>query len=56
MRTVIGRRLTEVDVGYLAQRIARSDRLVIDLGIGDGRAVMARARAEPGAFVIGSGG
>jgi 16S rRNA (adenine(1408)-N(1))-methyltransferase len=33
--------------------IARADRVVIDVGTGDGRAVLARAAAEPGSFVIG---
>ena len=51
MRTVIGRRVTEVDVGY--ERIARSCRVVVDLGTGDGRAVIERARAQPDALVVG---
>jgi 16S rRNA (adenine(1408)-N(1))-methyltransferase len=33
--------------------LARADRVVIDLGSGDGRAVLAMARREPGALVIG---
>ncbi|MGZ8514658.1 MAG: hypothetical protein ACXW4H_05575 [Candidatus Limnocylindrales bacterium] len=33
--------------------MTRADRVVIDLGTGDGRAVLARAAAEPGTFVIG---
>ena len=33
--------------------IARADRVVIDLGTGDGRAVIARARQDPAALVIG---
>ena len=33
--------------------IARSDRVVVDLGTGDGRAVLRRAAAEPSALVIG---
>jgi 16S rRNA (adenine(1408)-N(1))-methyltransferase len=33
--------------------IARADRVVMDLGTGDGRAVLARASADPTALVIG---
>ena len=33
--------------------IARAERVVFDLGTGDGRAVLARARREPGALVLG---
>jgi 16S rRNA (adenine(1408)-N(1))-methyltransferase len=33
--------------------VARADRVIVDLGTGDGRAVLARASAEPGALVIG---
>lgn len=33
--------------------IARADRVIVDLGTADGRAVLARASAEPGALVIG---
>jgi 16S rRNA (adenine(1408)-N(1))-methyltransferase len=33
--------------------IARSDRVIVDIGTGDGRAVLARAAAEPRALVIG---
>jgi 16S rRNA (adenine(1408)-N(1))-methyltransferase len=33
--------------------IARSDRVVADIGTGDGRAALARARAEPGSLVVG---
>jgi 16S rRNA (adenine(1408)-N(1))-methyltransferase len=33
--------------------IARAERVVIDLGTGDGRAVLARGRQEPGALVVG---
>jgi 16S rRNA (adenine(1408)-N(1))-methyltransferase len=33
--------------------IARADRVIADIGTGDGRAVLARARAEPAALVVG---
>jgi 16S rRNA (adenine(1408)-N(1))-methyltransferase len=33
--------------------IARADRVIVDLGAGDGRAVLARAAANPDALVIG---
>lgn len=33
--------------------VARADRVVVDLGTGDGRAVLARARREPSALVLG---
>lgn len=37
----------------MTDRIARAARVVVDLGTGDGRAVLARAVAEPDSFVIG---
>jgi len=33
--------------------VARHERVIVDLGTGDGRAVLATATAEPGALVIG---
>ena len=37
----------------MTDRIARAARVVVDLGTGDGRAVLARAAAEPDTLVIG---
>lgn len=34
-------------------RIASTERVILDIGTGDGRAALARARAEPAAFVVG---
>ena len=33
--------------------MARAERVILDLGTGDGRAVVARARAEPASLVLG---
>ena len=53
MHTVVGRRVTEVEVGRLLEMAARHERTVVDLGTGDGRAVVVEAAADPGALVIG---
>jgi 16S rRNA (adenine(1408)-N(1))-methyltransferase len=53
VHTVVGRRVTEVEVGLLLAMAARHERTVVDLGTGDGRAVIAEAAADPGALVIG---
>jgi 16S rRNA (adenine(1408)-N(1))-methyltransferase len=37
----------------VTDRIARAQRVIVDLGTGDGRAVLARAAAEPDSLVIG---
>jgi 16S rRNA (adenine(1408)-N(1))-methyltransferase len=37
----------------LLDRIARAERVILDVGTGDGRAVVARARAEPSSLVLG---
>ena len=53
MHIVVGRRLTEVGAGQLLELAARHERTIVDLGTGDGRAVIAEAAADPGALVIG---
>ncbi|HEX7471614.1 MAG TPA: class I SAM-dependent methyltransferase [Candidatus Limnocylindrales bacterium] len=53
MHIVVGRRVTEVGVGQLLELAVRYERTVVDLGTGDGRAVIVEAAADPGALVIG---
>ena len=53
MRRVTGRHLHEVDVGQLLEVAARHERTIVDLGTGDGGAVVRIARAQPRALVIG---
>lgn len=50
---VVGRRVTEVGAGPLLEMAAGYERTVVDLGTGDGRAVIVEAAADPGALVIG---
>ncbi len=53
VHTVVGRRVTEVEVGRLLEMAGRHARTLIDLGTGDGRAVIVEAAADPGALVVG---
>jgi 16S rRNA (adenine(1408)-N(1))-methyltransferase len=53
VHTVVGRLVTEVEVGRLIEMAARYEQTVVDLGTGDGRAVIVEAAADPGALVIG---
>ncbi len=53
VHTVVGRRVTEVEVGRLLEMAERHGRTVVDLGTGDGRAVIVEAAADPGALVVG---
>jgi 16S rRNA (adenine(1408)-N(1))-methyltransferase len=50
---VVGRRVSEVEPGRILQSAAAHERTVIDLGTGDGRAVIVEAAADPAALVIG---
>jgi 16S rRNA (adenine(1408)-N(1))-methyltransferase len=53
LRIARGRRLEEVDGGWLADIAAAHRRVCIDVGAGDGRYVLQRAAAEPDELVIG---
>jgi 16S rRNA (adenine(1408)-N(1))-methyltransferase len=53
METIRGRKSLELDFNGLQKRIAGYDRLLIDLGTGDGRYVHTLAGNNPGWFVIG---
>ena len=53
MQLVVGRKISEVDPGWVRDRAARYDRTIVDLGTGDGRAVVLEAAADARAFVVG---
>ena len=53
MHVVVGRRTSEVDAAWLRARAAEHERTILDLGTGDGRAVIVEATADPRALVIG---
>jgi 16S rRNA (adenine(1408)-N(1))-methyltransferase len=50
---VVGRRVSEVEVGRILEMAAGHRRTVVDLGTGEGRAVIVEAEADPAALVIG---
>lgn len=52
-KQVVGRKVLDLDAILLAERIARSARVVIDIGTGEGRFVLDAARADPETFCIG---
>src|ERR1051326_5855139 len=53
MRRIVGRQLSEVDIGEVDALICAHRRAVLDLGTGDGAAVLRLARQQPDTFVIG---
>ena len=53
MRRVIGRRVVELTEEELRALVAGAERVVLDVGTGDGRVVLRRATAEPRSLVIG---
>lgn len=53
MELINGRRAASIGRAELLSRIASYDRVLLDLGTGDGRAVLDTARRDPGCFVIG---
>lgn len=53
MRVIVGRRQTELTPEELRTRSAGFERLVVDVGTGSGRAVLAAAHAEPTTLVVG---
>lgn len=53
MRQVVGKRTLDVDASAFAALRAPYDRLVVDLGTGDGKHVLAVARRRPDALVVG---
>lgn len=53
METIRGRKSLELDFNGFTERLASYDRVVLDLGTGDGRYVRTLAREHPDWFVIG---
>jgi 16S rRNA (adenine(1408)-N(1))-methyltransferase len=53
VQLVVGRKISEVDPRWVRDRAARYDRTIVDLGTGDGRAVVQEAAADSRAFVVG---
>jgi 16S rRNA (adenine(1408)-N(1))-methyltransferase len=53
VHVVVGRKTTEVDAAWLRDLAARHARTEIDLGTGDGRAVVTEAAADPTSLVVG---
>lgn len=53
VHVVVGRKVTEVEAGWVQALATRYERTVVDLGTGDGRAVIAEAGADSTALVIG---
>ncbi|WP_375481988.1 methyltransferase domain-containing protein [uncultured Jatrophihabitans sp.] len=53
MRQVIGKRTVDLDAAAFAELRSRHTSLVVDLGTGDGKHVLAVARARPDALVVG---
>lgn len=53
MEIIQGKRRADLDAFALAARLARYDRMLVDLGTGDGRFVRQHALAHPGTFTIG---
>lgn len=53
METIQGKRRADLDASTLAARVAGYDRVLVDLGTGDGRFVRQHALARPGTFAIG---
>lgn len=53
MRQVVGKRTLDLDTAAFAELRARYGQLVIDLGTGDGKHVLAVARSRPDALVVG---
>ena len=53
METIRGRMSLDLDLNGLKARLTNYNRLVLDLGTGDGRYVRTLARSHPGWFVVG---
>ncbi len=53
METILGKQSRKINLCDLVQPIARYDRVLLDLGTGDGRYVRELARQQPGCLVIG---
>jgi 16S rRNA (adenine(1408)-N(1))-methyltransferase len=53
METIRGRRSLDLDLNGLTDRLANYNRVILDLGTGDGKFVFHYARAFPRHFVIG---
>jgi 16S rRNA (adenine(1408)-N(1))-methyltransferase len=50
---VVGRKTSLIDAPWVRARAAGYARTIVDLGTGDGRAVIVEATADPGALVVG---
>src|SRR3954447_20734462 len=53
IRQVVGRSTTELDAAAFAAVRSKHRELVVDIGSGDGKHVLAVARARPDALVVG---
>lgn len=53
METIRGRKTREVDLNGFRKELASHDRVLLDLGTGDGRYARTLARRFPGWFIIG---
>ncbi|HLO14834.1 MAG TPA: class I SAM-dependent methyltransferase, partial [Anaerolineales bacterium] len=53
METIRGRKSLALDVNGFKERLANYNRIILDLGTGDGRYVHALANKHPDWFVIG---
>src|SRR5690349_17108521 len=53
METIWGRRSLDLDLTGLAERLTNHNRVMLDLGTGDGRYVQYLAGNFPDAFVVG---
>ena len=53
METIRGRTSLELDVNGFAERLANHNRIILDLGTGDGRYARTLAREHPDWFVVG---
>ena len=53
MQVIVGREQHELSAAELRERVVGFERLVVDVGTGGGRAVLAAATAEPRTLVVG---
>ncbi|HEY3474174.1 MAG TPA: class I SAM-dependent methyltransferase, partial [Anaerolineales bacterium] len=53
METIRGRKIRELDLNEFKKQLGDYDRVLLDLGTGDGRYARILARRFPGWFIIG---